>query len=307
MSMNNSESVTADLEESSHWDTLINHVKAYRERVGSPSFQSLADRVAAARVEAGMDAYAARVGKTTIYDCFKTGRARVNVPLVREVALVMGVTDEQFAAWVKECHRLDEVEEAPRALTRREWMTIAVMCVAISLVGRLCVVFLDLPLHLDMIGTAMAAFVLGPWSAVAVGVVTSGLGVGISGLSSAPFALVQVAGGLAWGYGIRRWRTGESVVNFAALTVAVAVVCSVVATPIIMLLTSWEPRESFARSNEAFAVFWGSEAASLFAGNVVTSVFDKLLSAFIALVFVAAMASHISARLPLAHRLSPRE
>ena len=181
----------------------------------------------------------------------------------------------------------------------------ALLGLALSLLGRGVVVFLDLPLHLDMIGTALAAFSLGPWWAVGVGLATNLTGVAISGPSSVPFALVQVAGGLACGYGVRRWRTGERIIRFTGLTVAVAFACSVVATPIIMTLTPWEPRASFEPATDAFLTFWGVEAVALFLGNLVISVLDKLLSAFVALVAVASLAPQLRARLPLADRLSP--
>jgi energy-coupling factor transport system substrate-specific component len=182
---------------------------------------------------------------------------------------------------------------------------VALLGLTLSLLGRGVVVFLDLPLHLDMIGTAVAAFVLGPWWAVGVGVATNLTGVALSGPSSIPFALVQVAGGLAWGYGVRRWRTGERIIRFTGLTVAVAFLCSVVATPIIMTLTPWEPRASFEPATDAFLTFWGVEAFALFMGNLVVSVLDKLLSAFVALVAVASLAPAVRARFPLADRLSP--
>lgn len=321
-----------------HWDAFVEELRAHRERVGSPSFRELAERVAQARVEQGMDPFNARVGRTTVFDCFQTGRPRYNLRLTREVGAALGASEETLEAWVRACQarrhgegrgslvavgRADEagsdVEGEPEVrspvptgssaarspLPLAAALRIAVLGLALSLVGRGIVVFLDLPLHLDMIGTALAAFALGPWWAVGVGVTTNLTGVAISGPSSIPFALVQVAGGLAWGYGVRRWRTGERIMRFTGLTVAVAFLCSVVATPIIMTATTWEPRAAFEPSSDAFLSFWGVEAFALFMGNLVISVLDKLLSAFIALVAVASLAPAVRARLPLAGRLSP--
>lgn len=315
-----------------HWDAFVEELRGHRERVGSPSFRELAERVAQARVEQGMDPFNARVGRTTVFDCFQTGRPRYNLRLAREVGAALGASEETLEAWVRACQarrhgegrgslvavgRADEAEDeggsrvptgssaARRPVPLAVALRIAALGLALSLVGRGIVVFLDLPLHLDMIGTALAAFALGPWWAVGVGVATNLTGVAISGPASIPFALVQVAGGLAWGYGVRRWRTGERIMRFTGLTVAVAFLCSVVATPIIMMMTPWEPRASFEPSTDAFLAFWGVETFALFMGNLVISVLDKLLSAFIALVAVASLAPAVRARLPLADRLSP--
>jgi energy-coupling factor transport system substrate-specific component len=299
----------------SQWDPFVEELRAFRERVGSPSFRELAERVAAARVEQGMDPFNARVGRTTVFDCFQTGRPRYNLRLAREVGAALGADEETLESWVRACQPAsDDAGEAPReapaavAAARVPLSTalrVALLGLALSLLGRGVVVFLDLPLHLDMIGTALAAFSLGPWWAVGVGLATNLTGVAISGPSSVPFALVQVAGGLAWGYGVRRWRTGERIIRFTGLTVAVAFACSVVATPIIMTLTPWQPRASFEPATDAFLTFWGVEAVALFLGNLVISVLDKLLSAFVALVAVASLAPQLRARLPLADRLSP--
>jgi energy-coupling factor transport system substrate-specific component len=305
----------------SQWDPFVEELRAFRARVGSPSFRELAERVAAARVERGMDPFNARVGRTTVFDCFQTGRPRYNLRLAREVGAALGADEETLESWVRACQPgSDDAVDVPvqaaaqatgatavgaAGLPLATALRVALLGLALSLLGRGVVVFLDLPLHLDMIGTALAAFVLGPWWAVGVGVATNLTGVAISGPSSIPFALVQVAGGLAWGYGVRRWRTGERIIRFTGLTVAVAFLCSVVATPIIMTATTWEPRAAFEPATDAFLTFWGVEAVALFLGNLVISVLDKLLSAFVALVAVASLAPPVRARFPLADRLSP--
>lgn len=301
------------------WDPFVEELRAFRERAGSPSFRELAERVAASRVEQGMDPFNARVGRTTVFDCFQTGRPRYNLRLAREVGSALGASEEALESWVRACQQpstdeaAEEASVAPAGAAGTGYarvplstaLRVAALGLGLSLLGRAVVVFLDLPLHLDMIGTALAAFALGPWWAVGVGVTTNLTGVAISGPASIPFALVQVAGGLAWGYGVRRWRTGERIMRFTGLTVAVAFLCSVVATPIIMTLTPWEPRASFEPATDAFLTFWGVEAFALFMGNLVVSVLDKLLSAFIALVAVASLAPAVRARFPLADRLSP--
>src|SRR5690606_28147164 len=72
-------------------------------------------------------------------------------------------------------------------------------CVAVNLLGREFVDLLNLPVYLDMVGTALAAIVLGPWRGAAVGATTNLAGLFISGIASAPFAVVNVVGALVWG------------------------------------------------------------------------------------------------------------
>lgn len=42
------------------------------------------------RAAAGESPHAARVARSTVYDCFRTGRVRVNLALVREIATALG-------------------------------------------------------------------------------------------------------------------------------------------------------------------------------------------------------------------------
>ncbi len=103
----------------------------------------------------------------------------------------------------------------------RRALLLLVVCVVVNLLGRSLVELLHLPVHLDMVGTAIAALALGPWRGAAVGLATNLLGVAESGPVSVPFALVNVAGALVWGYGARRWGLGRSLPRFLGLNVLV--------------------------------------------------------------------------------------
>ena len=89
-----------------------------------------------------------------------------------------------------------------------------------------------------MTGTAIAAMALGPCWGALVGGVTNLLGVASSGPASLPFGLVNVAGALVWGYGVRRFGLGRTLPRFFSLNLLVALVCSAVAVPILLLLFS---------------------------------------------------------------------
>ncbi|MAS53739.1 MAG: hypothetical protein CMJ44_03755 [Pimelobacter sp.] len=162
---------------------------------------------------------------------------------------------------------------------------IVLVCVAINLVGRGVVLLLDLPLHLDMTGTAVSAILLGPWWGALVGVATNTSGVLLSGVSSLPFALVNVTGALVWGYGVRRFAMGRSIPRFFSLNVICATACSVVAVPIVYLLDDTLRHASTSATDHLVAVTH-LVLVSTFVSNLVISIFDKSISGFAALAIV---------------------
>ena len=82
-------------------------------------------------------------------------------------------------------------------------VTVIPVTVALNIVGGIIASALRLPVYLDMIGTAVAAIVLGPWWGALVGLLTNSGSALISGPTSLPFALVNIVGALIWGYGVR--------------------------------------------------------------------------------------------------------
>ena len=109
-------------------------------------------------------------------------------------------------------------------------------CMLLNLLGFFLVAFFHIPLYLDMIGTAVAAFALGPWAGAAVALGSNAAGVAITDSTSLAFALVNISGALLWGYA-RRWvLRGEVVVRFLLLNTLVAVVCTVVASMLLVEL-----------------------------------------------------------------------
>lgn len=178
--------------------------------------------------------------------------------------------------------------QADRPTRQRSLQRIAVIvlaCVGINLVGRAVVLLLDLPLHLDMTGTAVSAILLGPWWGALVGVATNTSGVLLSGVSSLPFALVNVTGALVWGYGVRRFAMGRSIPRFFSLNVLCATACSVVAVPIVYLLDDTLRHASTSATDHLVAVTH-LVLVSTFVSNLVISIFDKSISGFAALAIV---------------------
>lgn len=78
---------------------------------------------------------------------------------------------------------------APPDPTVRQALGLVLACLAVNILGREFVDFFNLPVHLDMVGTAIAAIALGPWRGAGVGAATNVLGMVGSGWTSLPLAL----------------------------------------------------------------------------------------------------------------------
>lgn len=178
---------------------------------------------------------------------------------------------------------------------------------AINLIGRLSVDILSFPFYLDMIGTAAAAVILGPWRGVAVGALTSILAVAISGPGSLAFLHAEVAGALIWGYGARSLIFNRSVQRYFSLNVIVGLVVSALAIPVLYLFFPEGTRSGASDTILNMQEVFGSRIAATILGNVVTNQLDKLVSGFAALTLLAAMPLAIRSRSPLARLLATPE
>lgn len=289
--------------DASPWDHVARELTALRLRAGNPSFEQVTRQVAAARIEAGASEHAARVARSTVYDCFRTGRARLNVALVREIAAVLGAADGEVDRWLAPPE--PERPAAPVAtppvpapavpvvgpVPTRIALAVVAVGVLLGVLGREFQELLSLPIYLDMIGTAVSALALGPWWGALTGLLTNVSGIAVSGPASLPFALVNIAGALVWGYGVRRgW--GRTLLRFLALNLVVALVCSAIAVTILLGLYAGSVghgQDSIAANLDQFLPY----EASVALGNLFVSVGDKVISGFVALALVAAIAVRV--------------
>jgi energy-coupling factor transport system substrate-specific component len=300
------------------WDPLIVWLGDVRVAADDVSYGELARRVSERRREAGATPEAARVARSSVYDLFRPGRSRLNLELVREVAAVLGVPPGEVEDRIASSRNgsapvlepptpqstpqptPDPTAEpvAQRAPGLRLVLAVAVACVAANVLGRGLVYALQLPLHLDMVGTAVAALVIGPWVGAMVGASTNAVGVLISGWTSLPFALVNIAGALVWGYGARAG-LGRTLPRFAGLNVLVALVCTLVAVPILVLLFGGSVGNGQETIAATLSEMGNSLVVAVTGANILVSLSDKLISGFLALVVVASLPLWWQARVPL--------
>jgi energy-coupling factor transport system substrate-specific component len=309
------------------WDPLKQALQTYRDNAGSPSYAEIAKRIAAARQAAGMDEFAARVARTTIYDALQPGKRRVNLPLLREIGIALGATEREVDAWIGACHKpvpdpaqvlavpaagqpapsdagasVDSLA-LPEPAAPPPWrvsLLVMVGCLVVNIVGGKMVDLLPIDLYLDTIGTAIAALVLGPWRGAVVGYGYSAFSAYVLGFDhlALAFGLVEVACALVWGYGVRA-RGGRSLVHYFVLSLVVSVVATAVAAPILVAANGVAEHRTDALFR-AIEHDGHSELFSIFAGNLWTSVWDKVLSSMVALVVVSALPMPLRRRFPLA-------
>lgn len=302
-------------EETSALDRLALDLQELRHAAGAPSYADLVQRIGRLRVARGVPEVEARPARTTVYDAFRTGRRRLDVGLLEDVVRVLGVPEQEVADWSRRCREAqaarppvaapdpgqaprpsprpapvpDPVPEPPRGLARRALAIVLLGSLLLNLAGRTVVDLLDLPLHLDMVGTAIAAVVVGPWWGALVGLATNVAGSAVSGPESIPFALVNVVGALLWGHGVRRLGLGRSIPRFFALSVGVALACSLTAAPIVLWLYGGASDNAGDRVVATLLALGTSLVVSVFSSNLLTSMVDKVISGFVALVAAEAL------------------
>lgn len=286
---------------------------------GRPSYAEIASRIAGRRLFLGCTPERARIARSTVYDAFRPGRKRLDVALVREILIALDLDDASVEAWAQTARHatpglvLDVATRrehlvdggltpervtlglapsgmTPRPRSGRRIAMLLLACLLLNLFGREMVVVLGLPLYLDMAGTAVAAIMVGPWWGALVGLGTNSAGAALSGISSLPFALVNVAGALVWGYGVRRWGMGRTIPRFFSLNIIAAFVCSCAATPILVLYHGEIIHGSDSVIGNLVAILHVVTVGT-FAGNLLISMVDKTISGVVALIVMESRVS----------------
>ncbi|WZH35329.1 MAG: hypothetical protein PIR02_11120 [Microbacterium enclense] len=288
-------------------DRIARDLLAFKDSRGPVSYGELARRVGELRIARGVPASAAYPARTTVYDVFRPGRTRMDPTLVRDIVLALEADAAEADRWVERYHRIRRPAEPaarqradtavaapalpapprPRASPRAPLRFIPVTilgCLLLNFAGLVLVQHLHLPLYLDMAGTAVAAIVFGPWYGVAVGLATNLLGFAVGAPGAAPFALVNAVGALVWGYGVRRFGMGTDIVRYFQLNLLVAIACSLVGAPLGVLLYGGFSGHGSDTVTSSLEVLGLPLVAAAFSTNILTSVIDKLLTGFVALI-----------------------
>lgn len=309
-------------------DELIGDLQRERARAGSPSYAEIAGRIEAARRLRGVDSFQARPSRSTVYDLFRVGRRRIDVELFLEVLAALGVEDPALTQWRERATAVSlrmSVADGPRADARtalpqvelprlsgtgarlrplgtRPALLVLVGCLLLNLLGNLLTNALPIELYLDMTGTAVAAVLVGPWPAAAVGVLTNLAEVHTThNWHALWFGLANAAGALVWGYGVRRG-LGRTLLRYLVLNVAVAFCVTVVASNVLLFAYDGYTGHASDSLVRALVDRGHSMVLSVWSTNLITSLQDKLLAGFVALIVAESVAlrqSGHATRLPL--------
>jgi energy-coupling factor transport system substrate-specific component len=170
---------------------------------------------------------------------------------------------------------------------------------ALNIVGSTINTALKLPTFLDMIGTCVAAIVLGPWWGALVGVITNVGGSFFNGPIGIPFALANVAGALVWGYGVRSWGLGRNQVTYFILNILVALAVTAAAAPIVIFVFGGATGHSSDALTAAFAQAGQSLITSVLASNIIVSLADKIIAGYVGLAIIYALPPNLTAGIKL--------
>ncbi|GAB2525755.1 hypothetical protein GCM10027064_23890 [Microbacterium petrolearium] len=307
---------------------LSNDLQALRMRAGDISYGEIAARITRMREEKGIAPASAHIARSTVYDAFRPERRRLNPSLVAEIVAALGGDASEAERWRERCIAARTAERPPVEIAEqpapaapaapaarpagRRWPTLPpprpelplaaalfVACIGVNLVGGVIVANFDLPIWLDMAGTAIIAVCIGPWAAVALAAVTLVLTPGTLlplAAEGLPFGLVSVVGALVWGYGVHQWGLGRTASRFLVLNLLAAVSCTLTSLPITVL--QYDGRTNhlvtttlFERLHAAGANAWEAALVS----NIGSSVADKLISGGIALLVALLLSRHADA------------
>lgn len=189
----------------------------------------------------------------------------------------------------------------PLAQAPRWWSPYLLVlgCIALNLAGLVVVQTLHLPIYLDMIGTAAASIILGPWHGAFVATAGNLLGFTVGAPGAAPYALVNIAGALVWGFGVRRWGMGDDIGRFFVLNLLAALACSIVGSSLNVILFGGLSGHGSDSVTSSIVTLGLPLIAAALSANILTSVIDKVLTGFIALTLFVWL--HRAARFPASH------
>ncbi|MCM3615745.1 hypothetical protein M3672_15035 [Microbacterium enclense] len=286
-------------------DHFIGDLRALRELTGQ-SYRALAVAIAQQREAAGASPGAAQIAHTTVSDAFRLGRQRVNPVLVREIVQALGLDSDEAEKWRERCvaamaarptgmlagppvaKPVTSEEFAPQELAPRSrafFLTPVVIVVAgvlLNSTGKFLNPLLGDVLFFDMIGTAAAGILLGPWWAALVGALFAGIELLKGNVGDALFATTMISSALLWGYGARRWGLADTLPRFLGLSVLVALLTSALAVPITVLYFGGEPGRGFDGLFQSISTVGLNMWVMVGLANLTVSVVDKVLTGAVA-------------------------
>lgn len=298
------------------FDSIVGDLRELRVSAGVIPYAEIARRIGRHRGRLNGDGTSHAPARSTIYDAFRLGRSRLNADLLGEIVRALGEDENSVRKWKLRCYQVQasyerndgrQAASAPDRIekpvdikpektphSRVAYIALVMLaCVLLDVFGHAIVGKLHLALYLDMIGTATAAIMLGPWYGVVIALLGNTTGMLIHGNMALPFGLVNAAGALVWGYGVRRPGWTSTLTQFFRLNLAVAAVCTIVAVPILMLGFHGGTGHESDQLTHMFTSSGQNLLSAVLLSNGTTSILDKLATGFVALVVIQGCVTRI--------------
>ncbi|MEU6281471.1 hypothetical protein [Streptomyces sp. NPDC047028] len=80
-------------------DELADLLRTLRAWAGNPSYAELVRRISALRAARGVPPAECTPGRVTVYDCFRTGRRRIDMDLVLDIVTALGAPAPELGRW----------------------------------------------------------------------------------------------------------------------------------------------------------------------------------------------------------------
>ncbi|MGM7668722.1 NB-ARC domain-containing protein [Microbacterium sp. A93] len=80
-------------------DGVAAELRSMRSASGDPSYAEIVRRIARGRASRGVPDHERRIPRSTVYDCFRDGRRRLDVDAVGEIVLALGLPSEAVDRW----------------------------------------------------------------------------------------------------------------------------------------------------------------------------------------------------------------
>lgn len=275
-------------------DALVSELRTLRE-VKGVSYRELATTITDRRIADGKNPAAARIAHTTISDAFRLGRRRLNAGLIAEIVAALDEDEDSVATWrarvagaaagdpapvdpLPAAEPMSHPAVAPRVGRSPGWILVVLIAgLLLNSTGKFLNPLLGDVFFFDMVGTALAAILAGPWVGAGVGVLFIGVELLKGQLVAAMFSITMVTAGLIWGFGARRYGLAESLPRFLALSALVAVATSLIAVPITVFYLGGVTDRGLDELRDAvIAVTAFDDESAIGLVNFLVSLIDKL-------------------------------
>ncbi|MEV8323350.1 hypothetical protein [Kitasatospora sp. NPDC056731] len=77
-------------------DALTESLTLLRQEAGSPSYSTIVRRISSVRAARGVPAGERTPGRITVYDCFRSGRQRLDVELLSDIVQALGADPDPW-------------------------------------------------------------------------------------------------------------------------------------------------------------------------------------------------------------------